>query len=137
MKILSTPDGPLSSGLAAREARGSWLGARGSGLARLGARGSGLAGLSVIHDSTLFSPAINSFPPSRLFNSLAIHSITLGLLPLLLKSLSLSTACLSSTLIHYNHFNPHLYGFQLPPLRQIQIAIIAQPNSTDRLDCEN
>ena len=45
MKILSTPDGPLSSGLAAREARGSGLGARearGSGLARLGARDSGL-----------------------------------------------------------------------------------------------
>ena len=42
MKILSTPDGPLSSGLAAREARGSGLGARDSGLARL----------SVIHDKT-------------------------------------------------------------------------------------
>ena len=61
MKILSTPDGPLSSGLAAREARGSGLGARGSGLgareargsglARLGARDSGLARLSVIHDN--------------------------------------------------------------------------------------
>ena len=41
VRILSTPDGPLSSGLAAREARGSGLGTRGSRGSGLGARGSG------------------------------------------------------------------------------------------------
>ena len=56
---------------------------------------------------TLFSPAINFFPPSRLLNSLAIHSITLALPPLLPKSLSPSTARLSSAPICYIHFNPH------------------------------
>jgi len=65
---------------------------------------------------TLFSPAINSFPPLRLLNLLAIHSITLALLPLLPKSLSLLTAHLSSTLIYYNHFNSHLLRLSITTL---------------------
>ena len=60
-----------------------------------------------------FSPAINSFP---LLNSLAIYFITLALLPLLPKSLSLSTAHISSALIHYNHFNSHLLRLSIATL---------------------
>ena len=56
---------------------------------------------------TLFSPAINFFPPSHLLNSLAVHFITLALLPLLLKFLSPLTARLSSASICYIHFNPY------------------------------
>jgi len=55
----------------------------------------------------LFSSAINFFSCSRLFNSIAIHLITLALLPLLLKSLLLSTACLSSAPIYDACSNPH------------------------------
>jgi len=70
---------------------------------------------------TLFSVAINFFPPSRLLNLLAVYSITLSLLPLLPKSLSLSTARLSSPLIYYNTSTLTLYGFRLPSLRHRKI----------------
>ena len=73
-----------------------------------------------------FSPAINSFPPSRLLNSLAIHSITLALLPLLPKSLSLSTAHLSSALIHYNHFNPHLLRLSIATLTSQPVTTVSR-----------
>jgi len=72
---------------------------------------------------TLFSPAINSFPPLCLLNSLDIHSITLALSSLLPKSLSLSTARLSSALTHYNHFNPHLLRLSIATLTSQYVAV--------------
>jgi len=56
---------------------------------------------------TLFSPAINFFPPLRLLNSLAVHFVTPVLPPLLPKFLSPLTAHLSSASICCIHFNPH------------------------------
>ena len=56
---------------------------------------------------TLFSLAINFFPPSHLLNSLAIHLVTLTLLPLLPKSVSLLTARFNFACIYYTCFNLH------------------------------
>ena len=75
---------------------------------------------------TLFSSVINFFPPLRLLNSLAIHSITLALPPLLLKSLSLSTARLSSALVYYICLNRR-------PLRILSTALTSHCNLTDKL----
>ena len=64
--------------------------------------------ISNLPSRTLFSWVINFFPSLHVFNSLAVHLVTLDLLPLLPKFLSLSTAYLNSALIYYLRFNLHL-----------------------------